>query len=80
MVAKGGNFNPPPPPEKIKNKKNVLPMAPLLVFFTQKYGVLKKKPKKHVLPVAPLFEAGVDFGVFHPKIRVFRVRVLILRS
>jgi len=33
-----------------------------------------------VLPIAPFFDPGVDFGVFEPKIRVFRAIVLILRS
>jgi hypothetical protein len=33
-----------------------------------------------MLPVAPIFETGIDFGVFYPKIWVLSVGVLILNS
>jgi hypothetical protein len=51
----------------------------LLRPWLQKVIILNLE-KKEVLPVAPLFETGVDFGVFDQKIKVFKTRVLVLRS
>jgi hypothetical protein len=56
-------------------------------FFYQHYKVLRPwlqkvvnlTTQKNLLPIMPLFNSGIDFGAFDPKIWVFRIRVLTLR-